>query len=563
MKGLLISDFNIENLSAYLKVESNAPQLECQVAPYGQITQNLLDGTLPFWQPSPDFVVVWTRPESVLESFARVLSGFAVDGETIRSDVDVYCKRLLLAKHRVRTLFVPTWVVPTFHHGQGMLDLASGIGVARLLMHANMRLLENLDEHSNIIPLNAAKWVELAGKTAFNQRLWYLGKVPFGNEVFKAAARDFKAALRGIHGQARKLVILDLDETLWGGIVGEIGWQEIVLGGHDATGEALVDFQTELKALTRRGIVLAIASRNDESVALEAIREHPEMVLREQDFASWRINWKDKAENINELVEELNLGLEAAVFIDDNPVERSRVREALPSVLVPDWPEDKRLYPQALRSLDCFDKPSISAEDRRRQEMYTRERQRAQLKNRVGSVEEWLQTLDLTVTVEPLNSANLRRLTQLFNKTNQMNLSTRRMTEQELLDWAERENRRMWGFLVSDRFGDSGLTGILGMAAGDGCATIVDFILSCRVMGRRVEESMLHIAVDWARSLMMGSVQAIYAPTSKNKPCYDFFQRSNFRHESDNTFVWDAAQEYPLHRAVRLLKKAERYGQAL
>jgi len=555
VKGLLISDFNVENLSAYFKNDSNAPQVVCQVAPYGQVTQSLVDANLPFWQPAPDFIVVWTRPESVLESFARALSGFTVDCAMVRKEVDEYCQNLLLAKRRTRIVFVPTWVVPTFHYGHGMLDLAPDVGVARILMQANLRLLENFDGSSNVIPLNAAKWVELAGDKAYNPRLWYLGKIPFGNDVFKAAVRDFKAALRGIEGRARKLVILDLDETLWAGVVGDVGWQEIVLGGHDPTGEALVDFQRELKALTRRGVVLAIASKNDESVALEAIREHPEMVLREQDFAGWRINWKDKAENINDLVEELNLGLDAAVFIDDNRMERARVREALPSVLVPDWPEDKRLYPLALRSLDCFDKPRISEEDRHRQQMYTTERQRTQLKARVGSIEDWLQTLDLTVTAETLNAANLGRLTQLFNKTNQMNLSTRRMTEQELLAWVGQGNRRMWGFLVSDRFGASGLTGILGIEAGDRHARIIDFILSCRVMGRKVEETMLHVAVGWARSLMMRSVQATYTPTPKNKPCYDFFQRSNFRDDGDNTFVWDATQEYPLHPAVRLLQK--------
>ena len=255
--------------------------------------------------------------------FRRALSGFTIDSEIVRNDVDEYCQKLILVKDRARIVFIPTWVVPTFHHGHGMLDLAPDVGVARILMQANLRMLENLDgSSSNIIPLNAAKWVELAGEKAFNPRLWYLGKVPFGNELFKAAVRDLKGALQGIQGRARKLVILDLDETLWARVLGDVGWQGIVLGGHEPTGEALVDFQHELKALTRRGVVLAIVSKNDEGVALEAIRKHPEMVLREDDFAGWRINWKDKAENINELVGELNLGLDAAVFIDDNPVER-------------------------------------------------------------------------------------------------------------------------------------------------------------------------------------------------------------------------------------------------
>ena len=555
VKGLLISDFNIENMSAYLKNDRTAPLVDCEVVPYGQVTQSLIDADLPFWQSPLDFLVVWSRPEAVLESFARLLMGFAVDVDAILRDVDDYCRMLLLAKHRSRIVFVPTWVVPTLHQGHGMLDLSVEVGVARILMQANLRLLENLDANSNVIPLNASKWVELAGEKAFNPRLWYMGKVPFGNELFKAAVCDLKAALRGVQGQARKLVILDLDDTLWGGIVGDVGWQELVLGGHDPRGEALVDFQHELKALTRRGIVLAIVSKNDEAVALEAIREHPEMVLRKDNFVGWRINWNDKAQNIAELAGALNLGLDATVFIDDNPLERARVREALPEVLVPDWPEDKRLYPHTLRSLDCFDKLAISEEDRQRAQMYTIERQRTEFKTQVGSIDEWLQTLDLTVKAEPLNAANLGRLTQLLNKTNQLNLSTRRMTELELLAWASAANRRIWGFHVSDRFGDSGLTGILGVEAEEGRVRIIDFVLSCRVMGRKVEETMLYVAVDWARSTRIQEVHATYAQTSKNKPCYDFFHRSNLRNQGDNTFMWDAEQEYPLHPAIRLIHK--------
>lgn len=556
LKGLVVSDFNAENLAAYLKNDASEPALDCEVAPFGQIAQTLLDGSLPFWQTPLDFLIVWSRPEAVLESFARALDGFAVDAETLRKEVDAYCQQLLLAKERARTVFVPTWVVPAAHPGQGMLDLAPQVGVSRLLMQANLRLLENLDGHSNFVPLNAAKWVELAGEKAYNPRLWYLGKVPFGNELFKAAVRDFKSALRGIQGRARKLVVLDLDDTLWGGIVGDDGWQGIVLGGHDPVGEALVDFQRELKALTRRGIVLAIASKNEESVALEAISQHSSMVLRKDDFAGWRINWNDKAQNIAELVKELNLGLDAVVFIDDNPVERARVREALPDVLVPEWPVDKRLYPNALRSLDCFDKPAISEEDRQRPQMYVSERQRTELKSSAGSVEEWLRTLDLKVKAEPLNAANLGRLTQLFNKTNQMNLSTRRLTEQELLAWSASDNRKLWGFHVADRFGDSGLTGILGVEAVDGQAKIVDFILSCRVMGRKIEETMLHVAVDWSRAAQLKKVSAVYSPTAKNKPTLGFLEKSGLQRGGENEFVWDTGQVYPLHPAVQLTKEA-------
>ncbi len=311
-------------------------------------------------------------------------------------------------------------------------------------------------------------------------------------------------------------------------------------------------FQRNLKALSRRGILLAIVSKNEESVAIEAIAKHPEMVLKLDDFAAWRINWKDKAANIIDLMGELNLGLDSAVFIDDNPVERARAREALPQLFVPEWPSDKRLYTQTLLSLDCFDRPSVTDEDRQRTRMSAVDRERKESKLQLGNLDEWLATLKTIVRVEELNQHNLPRAAQLLNKTNQMNLSTRRMSEADFHTWAREKNRRAWTFRVSDKFGDSGLTGILSIELNGSRARIIDFVLSCRVMGRKIEEAMLSVAIDCARTAGIKEVYANYCQTPKNKPCHGFFQRSGLTCQGGNTFVWDATQAYPLHGAVRL-----------
>jgi FkbH-like protein len=308
-----------------------------------------------------------------------------------------------------------------------------------------------------------------------------------------------------------------------------------------------------LKALTRRGILLAIVSKNDESIATEAIAKHPEMVLKMDDFAGWRINWRDKAGNIIDLMAELNLGLDSAVFVDDSPVERARVREALPQLFVPEWPSDKRLYTEALLSLDCFDSPSVTEEDRQRVRMCAVDRVRKESKPQLGDLEEWLATLKTTVRVEVLNQGNLRRAAQLLNKTNQMNLSTRRMSEAEFQAWLREKTRRAWTFRVSDRFGDSGLTGILTIEIDGLRATIIDFVLSCRVMGRKIEEAMLHVGINWARSAGVQEVYANYHQTGKNKPCYDFFGKSGLGCRDGNIFVWDAAQPYPFPPAIHVV----------
>jgi FkbH-like protein len=276
-------------------------------------------------------------------------------------------------------------------------------------------------------------------------------------------------------------------------------------------------------ALTRRGIALAVVSKNEESTALEAMRSHPEMVIRPEMLAAYRINWRDKAQNVVEIARELNLGLQSVVFVDDNPIERGRVRETLPEVCVPDWPRDPTHSSRALESLRCFDAPHVSAEDLERNAMYATERERSSLREKVSSLDEWLATLDLKVRFERLAPSNVARGAQLLNKTNQLNLRTRRFSEGEFLAWSQGEGREVWVVYVSDRFGNAGLTGILGLAREGQDVAMADFVLSCRVMGRRVEETMV-----WAgrrRAALLGGEQLIITPipTAKNKPCLDFF----------------------------------------
>lgn len=420
----------------------------------------------------------------------------------------------------------------------------------------NHRLVENLSGEIGIFVLDSSRW--FAFDRSINTEMWYVAKVPYSNSAFKAAIKDFKAALNGVRGNSRKVVICDLDDTLWGGIVGDEGWENLQLGGHDPVGEALVDFQRELQALSRRGIILAIVSKNTESVALEAIEKHPEMVLRKNDFAAWRINWEDKAQKIVDLMKELNLGLQSAVFLDDNPAERARVGEALPELLVPDLPKDKMLYASILRRLTCFDVPVVTDEDRKRAGIYSSQRDRRVALERtheVGSLEEWLYTLDIKVHAESIKDTNRQRTGQLFNKTNQLNLSTRRLTEAEILGWPSKHNRKLWTYRVSDKFGDSGLTGIASVELDGDEAKVVDFILSCRVMGKRVEETIVHHLTLSARTLGAKKLIAEYLETKKNQPCLEFLRRSGLVNESRNIFTWDLSKEYPKPPAVEFAVK--------
>jgi len=546
--GTLVADFTVDELADELRIAGVYPGLGVEVAPFGQVTQVLLDESP---RESADFLVVWTRPDTALPSFARALAFEAVDEQELIADVDAFSSLVERAAQRYKFVFVPTWTIPPWTRGLGMLDARKG-GIARELMKVNLRLCDNLARTSNVFAFSSERWFLSAGGPALSPKGWYLGKMPVPRSVMTEAAADIKAAIFALDGGARKLLVLDLDDTLWGGIVGDVGWEGLRLGGLDAVGEAFVDFQRAVKNLKRRGVILAIVSKNEETTALEAIRSHPQMVLRDTDFVGWKINWTDKAQNLAELTAELNLGLQSVVFIDDNPVERARVREALPEVLVPEWPEDKLLYPSALERLRCFDSPARSQEDLERTRLYAEERKREQLQKQVGSMSEWLKSLQIKVRAEPLGSSNLARATQLLNKTNQLNLTTRRMSEAELLAWTRDPRRHFWTMNVSDRFGDAGLTGLLGVERDGDTVRIVDYVLSCRVMGRKVEETMVHMAVTVAREQAAKVVLAQHIATAKNKPCLTFWLGSGFAQGENGEFRWNPDQPYVLPDPISL-----------
>ena len=308
--------------------------------------------------------------------------------------------------------------------------------------------------------------------------------------------------------------------------------------------EAFVDFEWTVPALRQRGVSLAIASKNDESYALDAIDRHPEMILRREHFSAWRINLERKVRQDRRDRERAQLGLNSIVFLDENASERGRVREALPEVLVPDWPSSAMLYADALIGLGCFDTVALTDEDRNRATMYAHETARAADREAVGA-DDWLRRLELQVDVEEASERNLPRVVQLLNKTNQMNLSTRRVDAAELTNWLAAAPRRLWAFRVRDRFGDAGLTGVASVELDGAQARLVDFVLSCRVFGRRIENAMLHVAIAWARERGAETLVAPFRPTAKNGPCRQFLQTSGLDEDPADRFSWDMATPYP------------------
>ena len=539
----IVSDFNAGALSGFLKNKLEYRKFEIEVSPYGQLYKSLA-------RSSDSWVdIVWTTPERILPGFKKAYQLEEITHEDVVADVNDFADSIVMASKN-RYVFVASWVLPT-NIGYGMLDWKDGLGLSNLLAKCNLRLAEKISASSNIFMLPTHIWMQET-ISPFSNKMWYAAKIPYIASVFEHAAKHIVQYIDGINGRSRRLIVLDLDNTLWGGVVGENGWQGIRLGGHDHVGEAFKDFQSALKSLTNRGVQLAIASKNDETVAMEAIDNHPEMILKRSDFAGWRINWHDKANNILDLANEINLGLDSIVFIDDNPAERSRVSDAVQGVLVPDWPKDPAMYVEALHSLSCFETPVISKEDRGRTMMYVSERNRNNTKHSVKNIDDWLKKLGTQVTASYVNSNSISRVTQLFNKTNQLNLSTRRLSEQEIITWAAHKSHSMMAISVSDQFGDMGLVGIISVEAIGDRGRLIDFILSCRVMGRQVEETLVHLAVSELVNLGAKVMEIVYLPTDRNGPTLEILENSKLEKINLHEFRVDVDLGYEKPALVKL-----------
>jgi FkbH-like protein len=524
---LLVGDTTLDPLGRMLERGQEAPSLKTSAAPYGQIYQILLDASHSSWATEPDILVVWTAPDLTLPSFTKLLrfdfESAADEFDAALREAEQFADAVLKAAARVGLVLVPTWILPTHERWVQTLAWRQGVGVANLLARVNLILAEKFASQSNIILLDAGFWQASLGRLAFDPRMFAVAKILYSHDLFEKAAAEMKSVLRGTLGQAKKVIVCDLDNTLWGGVVGDDGPQNIKLGAPDPMGECFYTFQMVLKGLRSRGVLLAICSKNEEKLALSVIEDHPAMVLRKDDFVAWRINWKDKAENIVSLAEELNLGLDSFVFLDDSPQERDQVRQILPQVYTPDLPASPSNFAPFLSSQSCFETSTLGKEDLERTEMYRAERDRKEALDLSGDVENWLSSLKIEVYAAPLRRESLPRAAQLLNKTNQFNLSLRRLDEKTFWDWTEEPANSAYTFRVSDRFGDFGLAGLASISITGNEARIVDFVMSCRVMGKKVEEALLGYTLAQARAAGANRIVAPPVDGPRNQPAKGFF----------------------------------------
>ena len=340
-------------------------------------------------------------------------------------------------------------------------------------------------------------------------------------------------------GRSSKCLVLDLDNTLWGGVIGDDGLEGIVLGQGSALGEGFAAVQAYAKALAQRGIILAVCSKNDPETARAPFERHPEMVLRLADIAVFRASWDDKAANIRAIAETLNIGLDSLVFLDDNPFERNLVREALPMVAVPEVPDDDpALIPALLADAGYFESLRLTPEDRTRGAQYQENRARDALKADATDIEGYLRALDMRLVWSRFDAVSLPRVVQLINKTNQFNLTTRRYNEADIEAVMADPNAFGLQFRLLDRFGDNGIIAIvIGRLEPSGDAAIDTWLMSCRVLGRQVEQAILGVIAAQARSRGAARLVGTYIPTAKNAMVRDHYSGLGFTRLPDGLWA--------------------------
>ncbi len=411
----------------------------------------------------------------------------------------------------------------------GSLDRALN-GTSRNLVDQINRELAEFVVTSGDVLLDVAGLAETVGLADWhNPQLWNIAKIPFSHEFIPLYSDHLARTVAAIRGKSRKALILDLDNTLWGGVIGDDGLQGIQIAQGDARGEAHLALQRLALDLRQRGIVLAVASKNSDGVAREPFEKHPEMLLRLDHFAVFQANWNDKATNICAIAKELSLGLDALVFLDDNPLERGMIRKLLPQVAVPELPEDSAWYARTLAAAGYFEAVAFAPEDLRRAGYYQDNARRATLQKQVGGVEAYLASLDMVVTFQPFNATGRARIVQLINKSNQYNLTTRRYSDPEVT--AAEDDPAVFTLQVrlSDVFGDNGMISVVICRSGESGAWEIDtWLMSCRVLGRKVENVVLSEILKHAQSAGIRKLVGTYRPTDRNQMVANHYAELGF-----------------------------------
>lgn len=527
----LLATFTIDVLLPYLTVEGARRGLAVRgsIAPFGQLEQQLLEPDSPVYRSGPQVIVLAARVEEVTP--ALVHDFLRLSPAEVEREVEQFAERLGTLVHAVRAhsgAQVLVWnQAPPTHLAAGLADAGLAPSQTSTIAEINRRTAALCRGTPGAHVFDVCRVANEVGLSRWQDLgLFHLARVPLSAPAQIATAARLARCLRALAVPPCKCLVLDLDNTLWGGVLGESG--AAISLGEDYPGNVFKAFQRQLRTYRDRGILLAIASKNNERDVVELFEKHPDLVLRWSDFAARQIHWNDKASSLVSIAEELHISTEALAFFDDSPVEREWVRTRMPEVRVIDVPDHALHYGTALEESGVFDHLVLTDEDRARAELYRTDQERRQLAQTAPCIEEFLGSLRMRVTIAPVDSTVLPRVAQLVSKTNQFNLTARRHSQADL-ERLIAAGAIALSMRVEDRFGDNGLVGLaIAVEHPPDAAALDTFLLSCRVMGRRVERALLVAVARRAAARGAARLLGEFIPTAKNAPAAGFFAESGF-----------------------------------
>ena len=514
-------------------LEMNLP-LRVFEADYDQIDAQLMDTGSEFYAFAPETVLLYRCTEKLYERFVR--TPLDARGAFAEAEIEKIRAEWARIHHGTKADVLFFAFLPMDDGVFGSYALREVSAFPYQLLKLNYLLAEAAREAGNVRLIDLEPIRAHMGYDAFHDpKLYAIAKMPISTQALSAVASRVVDAILARKGRFHKCAIVDLDNTLWGGVIGDDGLEGIQIG-ELGQGHAFTEFQTWLKELKNRGVMLAVCSKNDEANAKEPFLKHPEMVLKLDDFSAFVANWEDKASNIRRIQKDLNIGLDSMVFFDDNPFERNLVRTMLPEVEVPELPEDPAEYTAFARMQNLFDTNSYSDEDRVRTERYLAEKSRTELSAGIDNYDDYLKALGMKAVCAPFDAFHIPRIAQLTQRSNQFNLRTVRYSEQEIEEIAANPRYITRYYTLRDRFGEHGLIAVVILEKRENELFVNEWLMSCRVLKRGMEQFIADSILRAAREAGVARVVGEYIPTPKNAMVKDLYASMGFRPLGDGLY---------------------------
>ena len=548
IKSAILCSFTINGLAECLQVKSHTKKINCQtyVGQYNQYNQEILDKNSQLYKFSPDLTFLLIDVRSMLgELFYTPYSLSTLEKEKFIENKFNELKNLIIffTNQTKSKIIITNLNVPSYSP-YGIFETKSEDGFHKSIAKFNQNLIDEFVNNNSVYIFDFNSFVNFYGEqNIFDIKQFLSGDIKISLNYIPKLADQLMGYFYATLGLSKRCIVLDLDNTLWGGIIGEDGFDGIKLGDN-AQGNSYVEFQKTLLALHQRGILLAINSKNNLDDAMEVITKHPNMILKKEHFASMKINWNNKVSNMIDISKELNFGLDYLVFFDDDPINRELMKSSLPEVLTIELPKDSSEYSTILKNMKEFDVLKITKEDSHRGQMYFEQKQRHELENTIINLDEFLKQLKLKVKIKSVDKFSIPRISQLTLKTNQFNLTTKRYQEEDIKNLVENNKMEIIYAQVEDRFGDNGITSMYILDKTNPKEWYLDtFLLSCRIMGRQIEKCLMQHIISKAKINNVKKIKADYLPTKKNKPIEAFLPDCGFIQENDS-WVFNVNEEF-------------------